>query len=74
MSSYSPPDPAKRRNMMIAGLIGVVVVIAAVLILLSSADNSSNSPAPAANAPLNGLKETKAMLDGIPQQVAAGGN
>ncbi len=30
--------------------------------------NSSNSPAPAANAPLNGLKETTAMLDGIPQQ------
>ncbi len=43
MSSYSLPDPAKRRN-------------------------SSTSPAPAANAPLNGLKETKAMLDGIPQQ------
>ncbi len=68
MSSYSPPDPAKRRNMMIAGLIGVVVVIAAILILLSSADNKSSSSTPAANAPLNGLEETKAMLDGIPQQ------
>ena len=51
---------------MIAGLIAVVVVVAAILILVSSGD-SSNSSTPAANAPLNGLKETKAMLDGIPQ-------
>jgi len=51
---------------MIAGLIVVVVVVAAILILVSSGD-SSNSSTPAANAPLNGLKETKAMLDGIPQ-------
>ena len=51
---------------MIAGLIVVVVVVAAILILVSSGD-SSNSSTPAANEPLNGLKETKAMLDGIPQ-------
>ena len=65
-TGYSAPQPNKRRNVMIAGLIAVVVVVAAILILVSSGD-SSNSSTPAANAPLNGLKETKAMLDGIPQ-------
>jgi len=65
-TGYSAPQPNKRRNAMIAGLIAVVVVVAAILILVSSGD-SSNSSTPAANAPLNGLKETKAMLDGIPQ-------
>jgi len=65
-TGYSAPQPNKRRNVMIAGLIVVVVVVAAILILVSSGD-SSNSSTPAANAPLNGLKETKAMLDGIPQ-------
>ncbi len=65
-TGYSAPQPNKRRNVMIAGLIAVVVVVAAILILVSSGD-SSNSSTPAANEPLNGLKETKAMLDGIPQ-------
>ncbi len=65
-TAYTPPNPNKRRNVMIAGLVTVVVVVAAILILVSSGD--SNSSAPAANAPLQGLKETKAMLDGIPQQ------
>ncbi|MEI7692101.1 MAG: thioredoxin domain-containing protein [Actinomycetes bacterium] len=65
-TAYTPPNPNKRRNVMIAGLVTVVVVVAAILILVSSGD--SNSGAPAANAPLQGLKETKAMLDGIPQQ------
>jgi len=66
-TAYTPPNPNKRRNVMIAGLIAVVVVIAAILILVSSGDNSTTS-APATNAPLKGVKETKAMLDGIPQQ------
>ena len=52
---------------MIAGLVAVVVVVAAVLILVSSGDNKNESAAPAANAPLRGLKETNAMLKGIPQ-------
>jgi protein-disulfide isomerase len=52
---------------MIAGLVAVVVVVAAVLILVSSGDNTNENAAPAANAPLRGLKETKAMLKGIPQ-------
>jgi len=65
-TAYTPPNPNKRRNVMIAGLVTVVVVVAAILILVSSGD--SNSGAPAANAPLQGLKETKAMLDGIPQR------
>ena len=66
-TAYTPPNPNKRRNVMIAGLVAVVVVVAAILILVSSDDNSA-STAPAANAPLKGIKETKAMLDGIPQQ------
>lgn len=66
-TAYTPPNPNKRRNVMIAGLAAVVVIVAAVLILVSSGDNKNESAAPAANAPLNGLKETKAMLDGIPQ-------
>jgi len=66
-TAYTPPNPNKRRNVMIAGLVAVVVVVAAILILVSSGDNSA-STAPAANAPLKGIKETKAMLDGIPQQ------
>ncbi|MEI6792377.1 MAG: thioredoxin domain-containing protein [Actinomycetes bacterium] len=66
-TAYSPPDPNKRRNVMIAALAAVVVVVAAILILVSSGDSNSGSGVPAANAPLNGLKETKAMLDGIPQ-------
>jgi protein-disulfide isomerase len=41
--------------------------VAAVLILVSSGDNTNENAAPAANAPLRGLKETKAMLKGIPQ-------
>lgn len=66
-TAYTPPNPNKRRNVMIAGLVAVVVIVAAVLILVSSGDNKNGSAAPAANAPLSGLKETKAMLDGIPQ-------
>lgn len=66
-TSYTPPNPNKRRNVMIAGLAAVVVVVAAVLILVSSGDNANESAAPAANAPLTGLKETNAMLKGIPQ-------
>ena len=66
-TSYTPPNPNKRRNVMIAGLAAVVVVVAAVLILVSSGDNESESAAPAANAPLRGIEETKAMLDGIAQ-------
>ncbi len=52
---------------MIAGLAAVVVVVAAILILVSSGDSSSDSAAPSANAPLKGVSETKAMLDGIAQ-------
>jgi protein-disulfide isomerase len=66
-TAYTPPNPNKRRNVMIAGLVAVVVVVAAVLILVSSGDNKNESAAPAANAPLRGLKETNAMLKGIPQ-------
>ena len=66
-TAYTPPNPNKRRNVMIAGLVAVVVVVAAVLILVSSGDNANENAAPAANAPLRGLKETKAMLKGIPQ-------
>jgi len=67
-TAYTPPNPNKRRNVMAAGLVAVVVVVAAILILVSSGDNNSASTAPAANAPLSGIKETKAMLEGIPQQ------
>ncbi|CAB4338222.1 unannotated protein [freshwater metagenome] len=73
-TAYSTPDPKKRRNVMIAALVAVVVVVAAVLILISSGDSNSNGGAPSANGPLKGLKETKAMLDGIPQQGNALGN
>ena len=66
-TAYTPPNPNKRRNVMIAGLVAVVVVVAAVLILVSSGDNANENAAPAANAPLRGLKETNAMLKGIPQ-------
>jgi len=66
-SSYTPPNPNKRRNVMIAALAAVVVVVAAILILVSSGDSKTDSAAPSANAPLSGIKETKAMLDGIPQ-------
>ncbi len=66
-TSYTPPNPNKRRNVLIAGLAAVVVVVAAILILVSSGDNESESAAPAANAPLRGIEETKAMLDGIAQ-------
>ncbi len=64
---YTPPNPNKRRNVMIAGLAAVVVIVAAVLILVSSGDNANENAAPAANAPLRGVKETNAMLKGIPQ-------
>lgn len=66
-TAYTPPNPNKRRNVMIAGLVAVVVVVAAVLILVSSGDNANENAAPAANAPLRGVKETNAMLKGIPQ-------
>jgi len=66
-TAYTPPNPNKRRNVMIAGLVAVVVVVAAILILVSSGDSSSDSAAPAANAPLKGITETKAMLEGIAQ-------
>ncbi len=64
---YTPPNPNKRRNVMIAGLAAVVVIVAAVLILVSSGDNANENAAPAAHAPLRGVKETTAMLTGIPQ-------
>ncbi|MSX02719.1 MAG: thioredoxin domain-containing protein [Actinobacteria bacterium] len=66
-TGYSPPQPNKRRNVMIAGLIAVVVVVAAILIVLSSGD-TTNTAATDSNAPLKGVKETAAMLDGIPQK------
>ena len=66
-TAYTPPNPSKRRNVMIAALVAVVVVVAAVLILVSSGDSTSENAAPAANAPLRGLQETNAMLKGIPQ-------
>jgi protein-disulfide isomerase len=61
------PTPSNKRNLMIVGLIAAVAVIAAVLIIVSSSDNKT-VPAPAANAPVRGVAETKAMLKGIPQQ------
>ena len=66
--AYTPPNPNKRRNVMIAALVAVAVVVAAILIVVSSGDNKDQSAAPASNAPLRGLSETKAMLEGIPQE------
>ena len=65
-SARAQPDPAKRRNIIIASVVALALVAAAVVIIAGSG-GSSKSGATASGAALAGTKETKALLDGIPQ-------
>ncbi len=65
-SAKTQPDPAKRRNIIIASVVALALVAVAIVIIAGSGGDSKSS-ATSAGAPLAGTKETAALLDGIPQ-------
>ena len=71
-SSSGAADPRKRRNIIIGAAIAIAVVVAVVIVLVSSggSDGSGTDSATGGGstpAQVKGVKETTAMLDGIPQ-------
>ncbi|MSW85069.1 MAG: thioredoxin domain-containing protein [Actinobacteria bacterium] len=61
---------AKRRNIILASIVGVAVVVVALVIILSSggSDNKTSGGSSAGGTQIQGVTESKAMLDGIAQE------
>ncbi|CAB4872690.1 unannotated protein [freshwater metagenome] len=79
MSSKSPKstsgagggDAAKRRNIILAAVVAVAVVAVAVVIIVSSGGggkDKASSGSSKAGTPVQGVADSKAMLEGIPQE------